>query len=160
MAGYLDQYGVADARREGRVKKIFLITIAAVVVGVVGYFTFRTWGEERVVKEFLATLSRKDYPAAYRMWGCTPDSPCKFYDLQKFDEDWGPKSSYAKAESAKVDNIDFCGAGVVFDLSFPGADPVALWVERSTNIISFAPWPQCPGRHWEIRRFFKNIFSS
>jgi limonene-1,2-epoxide hydrolase len=159
MAGYLDQYGVAEARREGRLKRIILVAAAAVVVAVIGYFTFRTWGQERVVNQFLATLSRKDYQSAYRMWGCTPETPCKFYDLQKFDEDWGPKSSYANADNAKVDTIDYCDAGVVFDLSFPGADPVALYVERSTNIISFAPWPQCPGRHWQFRQFFKKMFS-
>jgi len=159
MAGYLDQYGVAEAKREGRVKKIVLTVAAVVVLAAVGYFTFRTWGQERVVNQFLATLSRKDYQAAYRMWGCTPETPCKFYDLEKFDEDWGPKSSYANADKAKIDAIDYCDAGVVFDLTFPGADPVALWVERSTNIISFAPWPQCPGRHWQFRQFFKKIFS-
>lgn len=160
MAGYLDQYGVAEARREGRLKKIVLVTFAAVVIGVVGYFTFRTWSQERVIKEFLATLARKDYTAAYRMWGYSPEAPDKFYDLEKFNEDWGPKSSHGSVEGAKFDNADFCGTGVVFNLSFPGADPVALWVERSTNIISFAPWPQCPGRHWEFRRFLKNMFSS
>jgi hypothetical protein len=160
MAGFLDQYGVADAQREGRLKKIILIAVAAVVLGVAGYFTFRTWSEERVVNDFLATLSRKDYQTAYRMWGYKPEAPDKFYDLEKFDEDWGPKSSHSNAQGAKVANVDFCGAGVVFDVSFPGTDPVALWVERSTNIISFAPWPQCPGRHWEFRRFLKGMFSS
>ena len=160
MAGYLDQYGVADARREGRLKKIALVTLAVAVIGVVGYFTFRTWSQERVVKEFLATLARKDYPAAYRMWGYRPEAPDKFYDLEKFNEDWGPKSSHANIENAKVDTPDFCGDGVVFNLTFPGTEPVSLYVERSTNIISFAPWPQCPGRHWEFRRFLKNMFSS
>ncbi len=159
MAGYLDQYGVAEAKREGLLKKIVLITLAVIVIGGVGYFTFRTWSEEQVLKEFLATLSTKDYAKAYRMWGCTPDTPCKFYDSQKFDEDWGPKSHYADAAQAKIQNIDYCDTGVVFDVAFPGADPVALWVERSTSVISFAPWSRCPGRHLQLRQFFKNLFS-
>jgi hypothetical protein len=158
MAGYLDQYGVADARREGRIKKIVLWSLLVIVVGAVGYFTFRTWGQERVVKEFLSTLSRGDYQAAYKMW-CTPEAPCRDYDQARFDEDWGPKSPYANAQAAKVDNVDFCDAGVVFSISAPGAMPVSLWVERATNIITFAPWPQCPGRHLQLKQFFKNIFS-
>jgi len=160
MAGYLDQYGVADARREGRLKKIVLVVFAALVIGGVGYFMFRTWGQERVVSNFLATLSKKDYPSAYRMWGYKPEAPDKFYDLEKFNEDWGPKSPHADAENAKVEKVEFCDAGVIFDVNFPGSEPVALYVERATNIITFSPWPQCPGRHWQFRQFFKKMFSS
>lgn len=163
MAGYLDQYGVAEARREGVVKRIVLAGLAIVVL-VGAYFLFpdltRTWSEKRTLNGFLAKLEQKDYQGAYRMWGYNPAAPDKFYDLEKFNEDWGPKSTHASAQAAKVDNVDFCDAGVVFDVSFPGTEPVALYVERSTNVISFAPWPECPGRHWEFRRFFKNIFSS
>src|SRR5262249_5737394 len=130
MAGYLDQYGVADAKRESRLKRIILITAAAVIVALSGYYMFRTWSQEQVVKVFLQTLSRKDYDTAYRMWGCTPENPCKFYDMTKFNEDWGPKSNYTNVSAAKVENVEFCNAGVVFDISFPGTDPVALWVER------------------------------
>ena len=160
MAGYLDQYGVADSKREGRTRKIILAVVLVVVLGVTGYFTFRTWSEERVINEFLSLLSKKDYDAAYRLWGCTPETPCKFYGKDKFEEDWGPKGAYAKADAAKVSNVDFCDKGVVFAVSFPGSeDPAALWVERSTNVISFAPWAQCPGRHWNFKQFFKNLFS-
>ena len=59
-----------------------------------------------------------------------------------------------------MNNVDFCDKGVVFSVAFPGTnDPAALWVERSTNVISFAPWAQCPGRHWNFKQFFKNLFS-
>jgi hypothetical protein len=164
MSGYLDQYGVADAKREGTIKKIVLSTLAVLIIGGVGYlsyvFFFRTWSQERTVKEFLSTLSNKDYAGAYRMWGCTPDTPCKLYDTQKFDEDWGPKSHYANATAAKVQESDFCDTGVIVNVTFPGADPVALWVDRSTGVISFAAWPECPGRRWRFRQFFKNLFSN
>jgi hypothetical protein len=159
MAGYLDQYGVADKKREGAIKKYFLIGLTVVIVAMFGYFFFRTYSQERVVNRFLESLSKQDYQSAYRMWGCTLESPCKAYGMDKFNEDWGPKSAYVKASAAKVDNVDFCDAGVVFNLSFPGAEPVNLWVERSSNVISFAPWPECPGRHWQFRKFFKNLFS-
>jgi hypothetical protein len=160
MAGYLDQYGVAESKREGKVRKIVVVALAVVVLATVGYFTFRTWSQERVVDDFLALLAKKDYQGAYRLWGCTPESPCKFYAMDKFDEDWGPKSAYAQADGAKVQNVDYCDKGVVFAVTFPGVtEPAALWVERSNNVISFAPWAQCPGRHWNFKQFFKNLFA-
>ncbi len=160
MAGYLDSYGVEESKRESKIKMIVLSVAAVVILGTVGYFTFRTWGQERVVNNFLELLAKKDYQGAYRMWGCTPETPCKFYAMDKFDEDWGPKSAFAQASGAKVENVDFCDKGVVFSVSFPGApEKAALWVERSTNVISFAPWEQCPGRHWNFKQFFKNLFS-
>jgi hypothetical protein len=160
MAGYLDQYGVADKKRESAIKKFVLIALAVLIVGGGGYLYFRTWSQERVVKSFLEALSRKDYPAAYKMWGCTPESPCKFYGPDKFDEDWGPKSAYANAAAAKMDNVEYCDAsGVLVNLSFPGAEPVALYVDRQSDVISFAPWPQCPGRRWQFKQFFQKLFS-
>jgi hypothetical protein len=162
MAGYLDQYGVADRKRESAIKKIilvFVLAIAAYVAWLGDAFGVRTWSQARAVDGFLEMLAKQDYQAAYRMWGCTPETPCKAYDMGKFSEDWGPKSAYSKASQAKVENVDYCDAGVVFNLTFPGAEPVNLWVERATNVISFSPWPQCPGRHWQFRQFFKKLFS-
>src|SRR5262249_26811804 len=121
--------------------------------------SLRTWRQEQVVKQFLGTLDRKEFQQAYRMWGCTPETPCPNYDPDRFNEDWGPSTVYSHGSSAKVENVDFCGDGVVFQLSYPNADPVSLWVERSTNVITFAPWARCPGRHWEFGRFFRSLFS-
>src|SRR5216684_5000677 len=160
MPGILDEnYGVADARKERRKKIVIVAGLVAVVLAAVVYFTVRTWPQERVMKEFLATLDRKEFQQAYRMWGCTPESPCRYYEPDRFTEDWGPSSKYSQGSVAKIENIDFCGDGVVFQLSYPNAEPVSLWVERSTSVISFAPWPRCPGRHLEFGRFFKSLFS-
>jgi hypothetical protein len=160
MPGILDDsYGVEDARKERRTKMIVLGGLLAIALGALGYFTFRTWPQERVMKEFLARLDHKEFQQAYRMWGCTPESPCRYYDPDRFNEDWGPSTVYSHGSAAKIENVDFCDAGVVFQVSYPNADPVSLYVERSTNIISFAPWPRCPGRHWEFGRFFKSLFS-
>jgi len=159
MAGYLDAYGAGEERRERLIKRIVIWGLAVVIAGSALYFTFRNWRQEQVVKHFLSLLQQKQYQDAYRLWGCTQDSPCKYYPPDKFTEDWGPDSSYANAAAAKIDHVDACGAGVVFSISFPQKEPVALWVERDTNIISFAPWPRCPGRHWRIREFVKSLFS-
>src|SRR5438045_6400351 len=114
MPGILDDsYGVADARRERRNKLIVLGGLLAVVVALVGYFSLRTWRQEQVVKEFLATLDRKEFQQAYGMWGCTPETPCQNYDPGRFNEDWGPSTVYSHGAAAKVENVDYCGDGVV-----------------------------------------------
>ena len=160
MAGLLEgEYGEAEARR-GRIwKRIILWTLTAAVALTIGYFYFRTWSEERTVKEFLATLSRQDFQGAYKMFGCTQETPCANYDPKRFNEDWGPDTPYANASKAEIANVDFCSAGVVVLVNYPNAEPVSLWVERSTGVLSFAPWPRCPGRHWEFGRFFRSLFS-
>ena len=159
MADYLDGYGVVDARRERRRRRIILCSFVAALVGVTGYLYVRTWREERVVKQFFATLERRDFQGAYKMFGCTQDTPCPNYDPARFTEDWGADSPYSKGSAARVANVDFCDNGVVFLVNYPNAEPVSLWVERSTKVISFAPWPRCPGRHWELGRFFRSLFS-
>jgi hypothetical protein len=158
--GFLDQYGAGDERR-ARVRKRIIggILLAAILLGG-GYYYFLTWREERVVKEFLATLDRRDFQGAYRMWGCTQDTPCPNYDPGRFNQDWGPDTPYSKGSAATVANVDFCGDGVVFLLRWPDVEPVSLWVDRSTKVLSFAPWERCPGRHWEFKRFFSSLFGT
>jgi hypothetical protein len=153
MPGILDEgYGVADARREKLKKRIVIFGLLGVLVAAILYFNFRTWGEERTVKQFLATLERKDYQGGYQMWAR------KNYDPKRYIEDWGPDSQYSK-QSASIANVDYCGDGVVISLTYPNAEPVVLIVDRQTKEISFSPWPRCPGRHWEFKRFFQSLFS-
>jgi hypothetical protein len=159
MADFLDEsYGVEEARRGRLIKRVVLGVLIVAVVGTTGYFALRTHGQERVVDNFLKALRRQDYQGAYKMWGCTQDTPCKYYPPDKFAQDWGPSSSYSNAALFKVDNVDFCNTGVVFNLTYPHADDVYLWVERSTDVISFAPWGRCPGPHLQVGQFFHKIF--
>ena len=90
MAGYLDGYGVVEARRERLLKRIAIWGLATLVTATVAFFVFRNWREERVVNRFLTLLKQQNYQEAYRMWGCTPETPCEFYPPEKFTEDWGP----------------------------------------------------------------------
>jgi hypothetical protein len=160
MAGYLDTYGVADERRGRIVRRVAVWSLSIVVVSALAYFYFRTWREERVVKQFLAAIAQQDFQGAYKMFGCTQDTPCRYYPPDQFTQDWGPSTPYANASAAKIDNIDYCDAGVVFSISYPKAEPVSLWVETSSRVISFAPWPRCPGRHWQFRQFIRGLFAS
>jgi hypothetical protein len=52
-----------------------------------------------------------------------------------------------------------CGSGVVVRLDYNGnQEAVPLWVERESKMISFAPWPECPGRHLRIGAWWRSLF--
>jgi hypothetical protein len=161
MAGFLDSsYGVTDARRERRNKRIAVWLVGILIFGAILFFTFRTWRQERVVKQFLTLLKQQNYQDAYKLWGCTQETPCKYYPPERFTEDWGPSGMYKDAASAKIDTVDVCGSGVVFAIDIPNVKPFGLWVETSTNVLSYAPsdWVRCPGRHLQIGEWLKSLF--
>jgi hypothetical protein len=162
MSGFLDAYedqAERQHRRSSLVKRVIFGVLAAAIIGSVAYYTLRTRGEEKIVHEFLDDLQHQRYQEAYALWGCSQDTPCKYYPPDKFTEDWGPASHYANASAFQIEHVDYCGDGVVIDLTYPNSDDLGLWVERSTNVLSFAPWPRCPGRHLQLRQFFKNLFN-
>ena len=93
------------------------------------------------------------------MWGCTDAHPCPEYPFTKFMDDWGPKSSHADQASANIGLSQSCGSGVVIRIDYKGSEEaVPLWVERDSGTISFAPWPECPGRHLHFGEWVRSIF--
>jgi hypothetical protein len=162
MSSYLEAYGSSEEQRAKRIRliKIGSLTLfCALVLGAVLYGIFKNHAEERQAQAFVAALRAQDYQAAYRMWGCNETHPCADYPLDKFMNDWGPKSPHADQSSARIGVSQSCGSGVVIRLDYPGAvEPVPLWVERGTKVISFAPWPECPGRHLHIGAWLRSIF--
>lgn len=158
MHDYLSAYGQKDEQREKLIKRILIGALIAIVVGTAGYFYFRTWSEERAANAFIDKLRAKDYKAAYAMWGCTDATPCKYYSFEKFLEDWGPQGVYGDPVSAKVDDAEPCGDVVFVKVKFAKGDPPPLTVSNSNGVIGFAPWAECPGRHWRFKAFFKRIF--
>jgi len=162
MAGFLDStYGVDDAKKERRIKRIVLWSLTILIVGGILFLTFRNWREEKVVKQFIALLKQQNYQDAYKLFGCTQETPCKYYPPDKFNEDWGPAGEYKDAGDAKIENEDVCGSGVIFTMVIPRKEPLGLWVESSTNILGFAPngWSRCPGKHWQLWQYLKSRFS-
>jgi hypothetical protein len=161
MSSYLEAYGEAEGRREKRVRifKISSIVLGCVlVVGLIFYGIFRNYGEEQQAKTFIDLLRAHDYQRAYQLW-CTNANPCPAYPFSKFLEDWGPQSVHADESSARMGLSQSCGSGVVIQIDYKGSDePVALWVERDTKTISFAPYAECPGRHLRIGAFFRSLF--
>lgn len=157
MAGFLDStYGVADARKERRLKLIVLWSLGILIAGGVLFSWFRNWPEERVMKQFIALLKLQKYQEAYKLFGEN-----KYYPPEKFIEDWGPTGEFKDAGDAKIENEDVCGSGVLFTLAIPRKDPLGMWVESSTKVVGFAPngWARCPGKHWQIWEYLKSRFS-
>ena len=163
MSSYLEAYGAAEEHRSQRVKLFRNISIAVAAVAVVGlilFFVFRNHSEEQQVKSFVQFLQARNYTEAYRLWGCSESHPCPDYSFQRFQEDWGPASPHADESSAHITMSQSCGSGVVIRLAYnKSQDPVRLWVERSNQTLSFAPWEECPGtRHLQLGAFFRSLF--
>jgi hypothetical protein len=159
MPGFLDSsYGATDARRERRNKRIAVWLVGILLAGSILYFSFRSYRQERVVKQFLSLLKQQNYQDAYKLWGCTQETPCKYYSADRFNEDWGPTGQYKDIANARIQAVDVCGSGVVFEMSVPKTDLFGLWVETNTNVLSYAPWARCPGRHLQIWEYLKSLF--
>jgi hypothetical protein len=151
-----ENYGVADTKREKRRKRIVIVTMVVLIAAAIAYFSLRTRTQERIVAQFLQTLREQKYQDAYKMWGYS-----KYYPPESFLEDWGPESKYKNASALKVENIDYCGDTVVFDLTYPNQEDVGLYVDRSTGNIGFAQsdWlGRCPGRHLQLGAFLHRVF--
>ena len=163
MASYLEAYGASE---QLRARRIYLIKISAVVLafaliaGGTLYALVKNRSEEQQAKLFAHLLNDHNYSEAYKLWGCTAAHPCPNYPESKFLEDWGPHSAHADGSSAEIGLSQSCGSGVVIRLDYKGSgEPVPLWVERATKVISFAPWPECPGRHLHLGAWLRSIFN-
>ena len=53
MAGYLDNYGAGEERREKRIKLLVITALAVVVTAGVLYFIFKNYRQERQVNRFV-----------------------------------------------------------------------------------------------------------
>jgi len=158
MAGYLDEYGAGDERREKR-NRWFMIS-GGVVLGalLVGWFLFgwdkseivrephvarlvqklRNHRQEDEVRQFLDEVKSGQYEAAYRLWG-----PSKEYPFEKFMQDWGPQSQRSLSSFAIVKSRS-CGSGVMITVDFPKGTEESLWVQKRDRTIGFSPFEVCP----------------
>jgi hypothetical protein len=162
MSSYLEAYGEAEQHRArviGILKTSSIVLGSVLLIGLILYGIFKNHSEEQRTRTFLGLLTAHNYQAAYAMWGCTESHPCPDYPFPKFQEDWGPKSEHANEKVAHIGLSQSCGNGVLIRLDYTAAEePVALWVERDSGIISFAPWPECPGRHLHLGAWLRSLF--
>jgi len=162
MAGYLDQYGAGDERREKRNKWIFILGAAGLVLLFFWFFLFvwdkteilrlqsvarlaqvlRNHKQENQVRSFLGLLQRQDYKAAYAMWGCTDAHPCKDYTYAAFMKDWGPQTGPNPAQYTILRSRS-CGSGVIVTVDFAKGQEQWLWVQRSDLTMGFSPFQVC-----------------
>ena len=144
MAEFLEGYGITDARRSRIFWRLVIAGLLAGALGLTLYFVFRTWPAKRQVNQFVELLRKKDYRAAYRLWGCTaPESLCRGYTFEKFLEDWGPKAVHADPAAVSIVRTSYCGSGVIVTVKAGQGPELALWYERKDATIGFAPWPVC-----------------
>jgi hypothetical protein len=162
MSSYLETYGASEELRARRIRLIKILSVAlvcALLAGLTLYALLKNRSEEQQAKLFVHLLNDHDYSAAYRMWGCTETTPCPNYPIGSFLADWGPQSPHADESSADIGLSQSCGSGVLIRMDYAGSvAPVPLWVERASKTISFAPWPECPGRHLHLGAWLRSIF--
>ena len=142
MASYLETYGAGEekrAQRERLLKRAALVFLALLAAAGLGWFFLRNYKEDQQASAFVELLRKKDYPAAYAMWGCTVEKPCRDYDYKRFLEDWGNTGIHADASAVTVESVRNCTGGIIRKLKYPG-DEVLIFVSRSDLQISFPPW--------------------
>ncbi len=147
---YLTNYGVSDARRERRFFITAAIVIGSALLGTFLYYHFRTYKDERDVKEFFALLARKDYKAAYAKFGCPTE--CRDYKFDRFIEDFGDKSPYSDIQNVRITLAEPCGNTAWVSVKHPNFPEVGLSVDPGDRTITFAPEARCPGV-WRLSEF-------
>jgi hypothetical protein len=115
--------------------------VVVVIVTALGWYLLKNHHQEGVVKTFLGDVRHGDYQAAYRDWGCSPAKPCSDYPFNKFTEDWG---SAADPAILGLTDSESCSTGVLLTVAVNASRQEKLWVDKSNDAISFAPYPICP----------------
>ncbi len=141
MAGYLETYGAAEekrAKREQFLKRAVLVVAILLVAAGAAWFFLRNHQEDARIAAFVDLLRKKDHAAAYSMWGCTVEKPCRDYQYKRFLEDW-TTGVHADASAVTVEKTRSCTGGVIRKLKFPG-DEMLIFVSRGDLQITFAPW--------------------
>lgn len=157
MQGYLENYGAGEEQRERKLRLLIVSVVGVAIIASILYYSFRDSRHEKRLTGFLEALRNKDYKTAYSFWGCTVEVQCRDYTFDKFIEDWGPGGVNEKAALGKLIDTERCGTGFMGTLQ-AGNESVALWVERSTGVVGYAPWQECPEKKLRIRKWLRMRF--
>lgn len=150
MSGYLETYGAGEevrAKRERLIKRAIAVLALGLVLAGIGWYLLRNYKEDGRIAAFVELLQKKDYAAAYKMWGCSAEQPCRDYLYDRFLEDWGNKGAHADASAVSVEKIRACKDGVIRKLKYPAAESMLIFVSRADLLLSFPPW----GEACEVR---------
>ena len=143
MSGYLDNFGVSEARRERKVKRVVQVLLALLVGGFGAYVFLHDFQERRQVSKFIDLMREGNHNEAYRLWGCDPAKPCRDYNMARFLEDWGPKSPHADFSKVHVRRSRSCGNGLIQILEFSPGDEIPIYIDRQQHSLSFSPYDYC-----------------
>lgn len=146
MPGYLDTYGAGEEERNRIVIRSIVAVVATVVVVSLGWYLLKNHHQESIVKKFLGDVRRGDLQSAYRDWGCMNANACPGYAFDKFQQDWGSaaKDGAPDPKILGIADSESCGSGVLLTVKVNPDRQEELWVEKSSDAISFAPYPICP----------------
>jgi hypothetical protein len=144
VSTYFAGYGEAEERRSRWTKWLLRGLLAAIVLGVPGYFFLRNLPKRQKLDAFVERLGAKDYRAAYTLWGCTEQTPCRDYSFERFQRDFGPGGSSEQLPKAKLLTKATCGGifdvtGILRVYELPSGERVSLWVNAQDGNIGFAP---------------------
>lgn len=144
MAGYLDQYGAGEERRNRIIIRSILTVLTVVVLFTLGWYLLLNHHQESIVKSFVAALKRGDTQGAYRIWGCPQASSCRDYTFDKFMKDWGPGPDGPDMAVIGLTDSEECNSAVMLTLRVNSKRSEQLWLDKGNDMISFAPFPICP----------------
>jgi hypothetical protein len=144
MAGYLDQYGAGEERRNRIIIRSIIAVLVIVVVSTLGWYLFLNRHEEGVVKQFVSALKRGDTQGAYKIWNCAAADTCRDYTYEKFMRDWGPGANGPNLATIGLTDSEECNNAAMVTVQVNASRVEQLWVDRGGQAISFAPFPICP----------------
>ena len=142
MSSYLATYGAGEQKKADLIKWSVLTVLGVAVLSVVLYYSFRHYRERGQISAFLEQIESKNFPEAYKLWGCSKEQPCRDYSYEKFLEDWGPAGEYKNAHQARISERFSCVGGIIRTLDFGQDRTVSLWVESKDLLVTFAPPPK------------------
>jgi hypothetical protein len=137
---------------QAKLRRYIVLGLLSVAILVAAYLYFTRFSAEKdTVETFLNAVVRNDMETAYRLW-----QPPSTYRYSDFLEDWGPGGYYGPVKTYEIVTAQrrpgASGVVVVVEVSphtpFPADTEteklrqnkeVKIWVERSTQALSFAP---------------------
>ena len=140
-----------DPRIEKRRRLYLLAGLVVAALIAFAVYHFWDWREERTVDHFLTAVEHNDFEHAYSLWNADPNwkqHPQKYsgYNFATFEQDWGPVGTYGEIKSHHLRTAltpkNGSGVVVVNMVTFAkhsGPEPLALWVEKSNQSITFLP---------------------
>ena len=140
-----------DPRIEKRRRLYLLAGLVVAALIAFAVYHFWDWREERTVDHFLTAVEHNDFELAYSLWNADPNwkqHPQKYsgYSFATFEQDWGPVGTYGEIKSHHLRTAltpkNGSGVVVVNMVTFAkhsGPEPLALWVEKSNQSITFLP---------------------